>query len=319
MTLLSRQIGKEQACRAWIKSAVAVQALADRIQDLGIDCNLRERSTLYLPGNMLNAGGLRLEAKARQRTALRSEFLNRGDLRRAAGIDAPGAILSRGNAEADPVKLVAGLWRHFRENGGLLVSPFEAAELDESKTRINLTSADGRRITAKHAVLCTGYEMPKFFQPKSLRVKSTWALATRPQPRKLWSGRHLIWEAASPYLYLRTTVDGRVIAGGADEAIADDEKRDALMEKKIARIAKLAKRIFPDIDFQPNYAWTGNFGESETGLPVIGLIPGYRRCHAVMGFGGNGFTFSMLAAQLICRSINGACDPDFGLFQANQA
>jgi len=38
------------------------------------------------------------------------------------------------------------------------------------------------------------------------------------------------------------------------------------------------------------------------------------RCYAALGYGGNGITFSMLAAQLIQRSICGACDPDTDLF-----
>jgi glycine/D-amino acid oxidase-like deaminating enzyme len=315
LTILARKIGKESAARAWIKSAAAVQALADRIHDLGIDCDFRERPSLYLPGNVLDARQLRVEAEERKRLCLRSRFLGRGELRRAASISAPGAILSHGNAEADPIKLAAGLWRNYRKNGGVLISPFDAADLDESKTRINIRSADGRRITAKHAVLCTGYEVPKSLKLSGLRVTSTWAFATKPQPRRLWPGQYLVWQAAAPYLYMRTTRDGRVVAGGADEAVADTTKRDGLIEAKTARIARLAKRIFPAVDFQVDCAWTGNFGESETGLPVIGLVPGYRRCHAVMGFGGNGFTFSMLAAQLICREINGVKDADAGLFQ----
>ena len=76
----------------------------------------------------------------------------------------------------------------------------------------------------------------------------------------------------------------------------------------------MAARIFPRIDFEPHYAWTGNFGDSETGLPVIGLAPGYKRVYAALGFGGNGFTFSMLAAQIISRAITGITDTDADVF-----
>ncbi len=246
---------------------------------------------------------------------LRSEFIGRGELRRLIGIAKPGAILSRGNAEADPAKLVAGVWRHFRADGGKVVSPFDAVELDESKTWVRVRAADGRRIVARHAVMCTGYELPKFVRPKGYRVSSTWAIATRPQRHNLWPGRQLVWEAADPYLYLRTTLDGRVIAGGADETFSDEVKRDRLIGSKSASIVKLAQRIFPQVDFEPHYAWTGNFGESETGMPAIGLARGYRRTYAVLGFGGNGITFSMLAAQIISRTINGISDPGLQIFR----
>ena len=76
-----------------------------------------------------------------------------------------------------------------------------------------------------------------------------------------------------------------------------------------------AKRIFPNIDFTPDYAWTGSFGESPTGLPAIGPIKELPRCYAVLGFGGNGITFSMLAAQLVSRHMQGIKDPDAEIFK----
>ena len=41
----------------------------------------------------------------------------------------------------------------------------------------------------------------------------------------------MIWEAADPYLYLRTTADGRVVAGGEDAPFADAAQRDALIAR----------------------------------------------------------------------------------------
>ena len=313
LTLLNRKIGRERAARGWLRSAATVGALHDRIVDLQIACDYRDRSSVYLPGDVLDVKGLKHEALERQRLGLRSNFAGRGELQKL-GIGAPGAILTHGNAEADPIKMAAGLWRHIRKAGGKIVSPFDAVEIDESKTGVSVRAADGRRIAAKHVVMCAGYELPKFLKPKGLKVASTWAIATRPQPQNLWKGRELIWQAADPYLYMRTTIDGRVIVGGADEEFSDNEKRDALLAKKTAKIAKMAARIFPRIDFEPHYAWTGNFGDSETGLPAIGLAPGYKRVYAALGFGGNGFTFSMLAAQIISRSITGITDPDTDVF-----
>lgn len=316
MTELSRKIGRQAAARAWIRSAEAVKALGDRVLDLGIHCDYRhQRSSVYLPGNVLDIAGLKREALERQSIGLRSEFIGRKDLERLTGISRAGAIFSLGNAEADPVKLTAGLWRHFRARGGKMVSPFEASTLDEGKSSIRVKATDGRTITAKYAVMCTGYELPKFVRPKGYKISSTWAIATRPQPGNLWAGRSLIWEAADPYIYMRTTRDGRVVVGGGDEAFSDEEKRNGLIAQKSARIAKQARRIFSSVDFQPEYSWAGSFGESETSLPAIGLAPGHKRTYAMLGFGGNGITFSMLGAQIISRAINGIKDPDMELFQ----
>jgi glycine/D-amino acid oxidase-like deaminating enzyme len=37
--------------------------------------------------------------------------------------------------------------------------------------------------------------------------------------------------------------------------------------------------------------------------------------HAVLGYGGNGITFSMLAATLLTKAILGRRDPDASLFE----
>ncbi len=167
---------------------------------------------------------------------------------------------------------------------------------------------------AKHVVFATGYELVKLVGSRGHRVMSTWAMATAPQTDRLWPSRCLIWEAADPYLYLRTTVEGRVIVGGEDEEFADDAKRDALTPKKIATIRRKLGKLLPALDTEPEFAWAGCFGTSTTGLPAIGAIPNTRRCFAILGYGGNGITFSVIAAQLIQRAILGLSDPDADLF-----
>lgn len=315
LTELSRKIGKSDAARAWWRSAQAVRALQERIATLHIRCGLAERSTIYLPGNILGTSQLKLEAAARQKLGLRSVFINHRELHDLTGMDKPGAILSHGNGEADPVRLVGGLWRHFLAQGGRMAANTEVTEVEQTRSRVRLKTKDGHSITAKYAVFCTGYELIKFARPKGYKVISTWALATRPQPDRIWPSKSLIWEAADPYLYLRTTGEGRVIVGGEDESFSDETLRDKLIPKKIAAIARKAKRMFPNIDFTADYAWTGSFGESPMGLPAIGPIRDLPRCYAVLGFGGNGITFSMLAAQLISRHMQGIKDPDADIFK----
>ena len=312
---LSRKIGKSDAARAWWRSAHAVHALRERIETLQIRCGLVERSTIYLPGNVLGIDQLKREAAAREKMGLRSEFIGREHLHDLTGIEKPGAILSHGNGEADPVRLVTGLWQHFLARGGRMAANVEVTGVEQTRSRVRLTTKHGHSITAKYAVFCTGYELMKFARPKGYKIISTWALATRPQSGKLWPSKSLIWEAADPYLYMRTAGDGRVIVGGEDEPFSDDGLRDKLIPKKIAAITKKAKRIFPHIDFTPDYAWTGSFGESPTGLPAVGPVPENSRCYAVLGFGGNGITFSMLAAQLVTRHMQGISDPDADIFK----
>jgi glycine/D-amino acid oxidase-like deaminating enzyme len=304
---LAEKVGRERAVRAYWRSATAVDFLRGRIADLGLRCGFRERQNVYLPGNVLNVTELKREAAARAEVGLRSRFIDADELRALT-------ILSNGSGEADPAALVAGLWRSALSRGARIHAPTEVVDIDPGRAQVTLTTADGHTVRAKHAVFATGYELVKLVNAKGHKVSSTWAMATAPQPDRLWPSRCLIWEAADPYLYLRTTLDGRVICGGEDEEFSDDAKRDALIPRKIAAISRKLGKLMPNIDTEPEFAWAGCFGESATGLPAIGPIPGAARCFAVMGYGGNGITFSAIAAQIIQRAIIGLPDPDADLF-----
>lgn len=314
LTLLTRKIGRDAAIRAYLRSATAVDALRGLVADLDLRCAFRERHVAYLPGNLLDVAGLRREAKARAEIGLRSTFLSGPDLAARTGIKAKAAIWSAGAAEFDPAAFSAGLARALVAGGASIYAPVEITAVDPGSRSVGLVTREGHHIRASHCVFATGYELMKLIKPRGYRVHSTWAFATEPQPKRVWPTGCLIWQAADPYLYLRTTPDGRVVAGGEDEDFDTEERRDALIDRKVAAIGRKVTKILPGIDIAPAYRWTGSFGGSRTGLPAIGAIPGAPGCYAVLGFGGNGITFSMIAAQILQRAILGIPDPDAGLF-----
>jgi len=311
---LSAEIGQRKAERVWIASRDAVNELRTRSHRLGIDAHFRSRPSLYLAGNVLDADGLKREVAQRQRIGLASEYLDRRALRHHFGIDRAAALLNHGNAEANPVQLAAGYLRQALRDGARFHAPHDIVDIECSRRGTTLATADGLRIEARHVVFCTGYELAEIVPPADNKILSTWAIATRPQPAAVWPQKALIWESSEPYLYMRTTNGGRIICGGEDEDFSDTAKRDALTPVKTKRIEKKLKRIFPHIDARAVLSWAGSFGGSPNGMPTIGAIPRYPRCYAVMGYGGNGITFSMLSTKLITAAILGKEIPEAKLF-----
>ena len=49
-------------------------------------------------------------------------------------------------------------------------------------------------------------------------------------------------------------------------------------------------------------------------MPLIGPIPGMPQGYAVMGFGGNGITYSVIASQVIAAAIRGRPNADADLY-----
>jgi glycine/D-amino acid oxidase-like deaminating enzyme len=314
LTKLTAAIGRRKAEQVWSASRDAVNELRTRTHRLGIEAHLVSRPSLYLAGNVLDARGLKREVCARQRIGLVSEYLDRRTLRHHFGFDRPAALLNHGNAETNPVELAAGYLLKALHAGARFHAPHDVVDIHCSRRRSTLMLDDGIEIEARHVVLCTGYELAKIVPASRNKVFSTWAIATRPQPTAIWPQHALIWEASEPYLYLRASPDGRVICGGEDEEFADSKTRDALTPAKTKRLEQKLHRLFPIVDSRAVMAWTGSFGASTHGMPTIGHIPGYSKCYAVMGYGGNGITFSMLATKLITAAVVGKKLPQARLF-----
>jgi glycine/D-amino acid oxidase-like deaminating enzyme len=310
---LAARIGLGRAERIWRRSKLAVDALGERARHLGLKADLATRDTLYLAGNVLDAKGLAEEAAARRHAGFEVSLLEPEAVAEHYGLAGRAAILSHGNLAADPRRLAAGFLAAALAKGARLFAPVEVSAVEAGGGNVEAATAAGPVIRANNLVFATGYELPKGVPRKGHSILSTWAIATRPQPR---APAHLpmIWEASDPYLYLRAAPGGRILCGGEDEDIAEATARDALTEAKVAAIEAKLGRLLPAIDPTADYAWTGSFGASLTGTPSIGAVPGMSGCYAVLGYGGNGITFSMLAAQVIRGMIAGSGDPDSDLF-----
>jgi len=321
LTRLKRKIGREKAIRVWRRASLAVAAIAARADFLGLTASagLARRDSLYLSGNILDADALRSEGAERRAAGLSAEFLSRGDLRQRCGVRHEAGLLAFGNFIADPVRLAAGHLAAAAARGAHIHAPVEAAAIETAANGVMVATAGGPVIEAKKVIFCTGYELPDFVATARGEVVSTYAFATAPQPRRLWPTRCMIWEASDPYLYMRDTPDGRVVCGGEDEPFADEAARDALIGEKVAELRRKLARILPGIATEPDRVWAGSFGESDTGLPLIGRVPGRANCFAVLGFGGNGTTYSRIAADLIRAELAGEPDVDADLFAFRSA
>jgi glycine/D-amino acid oxidase-like deaminating enzyme len=267
-----------------------------------------------LSGNRLGARDLRLEGELRRAAGIETAFLDRGALRARFGIDHSAALLGPGNLTINPRAVTARLLIRALKLGARIHSPAEIAHLKRGRSALTATTKEGRRIRCKHIVFASGYEFPKLVPLTGHHIKTTWAFATAPQPRKLWPEQCLIWEASSPYLYARTTPDGRVLCGGEDEDWSEGVQQGPVMERKVARLQAKIGKLFPKLDTEAAFAWTASFGESATGLPTIGEIPGRRHCWAALGYGGNGITYSRIAAEIIRSALTGEPDCDADLY-----
>ncbi len=314
LTNLSKAIGTEAATRIWQRSRLGVTTLMERTKHLGIDAGLRECSSLYLQGTLLDSEALREEGKARQRIGLPTEYIEKHDVAKEFGLEDTCALRSLGNGVVDPCALTAGYLRAAINRGARAIAPLNVSRVDTHAPGVVVTTEEAISIRARYLIYATGYELPKGVPTQGHRLISTWVIATKPLSHLTWEWKHVLWEASDPYLYMRTTNDGRIICGGLDDPFLDEDKRDSMLERKARTLSNKLGQLLPWIDPTPDLAWTGTFGDSSTGAPTIGKVPGMQNTFAVLGYGGNGITFSMIAAQLFCAEITGKRDYDAEFF-----
>lgn len=316
LTALTDRVGAAKARRAYQRSRRAVDDLKRIVAEERIRCGLRDKVTLYLAGDAFGHRALEAEAEARAAIGLESEYVGPATLRERFGIDRTGAILSEGSASGDPARLAAGLLRRATANGARVWSPVEVSKAVSDPEGVTLLTDAGHAVRAKAVVFCCGYEFPKGVPTPGAEVISTWALASKPRPRcPAWLRDTLVWEASDPYLYFRMGGDGRLIIGGEDEGSATAHADPVKLERKAGIITGKLKRLLPDLDFDLDYRWAGAFGESVTGLPSIAPVPDMDHAWAVMGFGGNGITYSVIASQIVSSALRGKPDPDADLYR----
>jgi glycine/D-amino acid oxidase-like deaminating enzyme len=313
---LISQIGKRSAVRAYRAGLEALELLEQTIKTLDDSCDFRRRESLYLASNRKDVRIVRRECEARQEQDFKVELLTRRELAKSYSLRAPCAILTRQSAEVNPLKLTLALIRS-AQKGGLKVFSHTAVKSYRRHGKESvLTTGDDFHIRARHVVFATGYETQQFLKQKRVHLASSFAIASS-AGTKFPKGREwpVIWESARPYLYVRSTVDGRIVAGGEDVDFVDEAKRDKLLARKTKTLEKKIRKMFPHVSWKLVTAWTGTFAESRDGLPYIGPHKDFPGAQFALGYGGNGITFATIASALIPDLISGTHNSDSRLFR----
>ena len=58
---------------------------------------------------------------------------------------------------------------------------------------------------------------------------------------------------------MRTTVDGRIVAGGEDVDFVDAAKRDQLLARKTKTLEKKIRKMFPHLKMESGHSLDGDF------------------------------------------------------------
>ena len=319
LSVLSNQIGFKSAARAYTMCSKAI----DTIQNISnkINFNLFERTkSLYFAANKKDKKLIESEFEYRKKAGFKVQRLSDKEVQNKFGFASPSAILSEQGAMMDAYMFTHALLQTIIKNGSEVFDRTEVKKIEYKRNGVKLITGKGHSITARKVVNASGYEITEFVNKKIVNLNSTYAFASEniQSPVPVWIDKTLLWNTADPYLYMRLTKENRVIIGGRDEEFYSPLKRDRLIKKKTALLKKDFSKLFPEIELIPEFSWTGTFGSTKDALPYIGTYNKTPHTYYALGFGGNGITFSIIAAEIIRDLITDKKNNDALLYSFNR-
>lgn len=309
---LADQIGEADAVRFYRLCAEAVDALDDVAATVGANDVYLRRDSLCFASCDEDVTKLKREYEMLTRHGFFAEWLDRDALKARFPFEKPAALVTKGDAEVNPLTLSRQVVRHLSKAG---VPFFEETEVTDvvpdGDGWLVMTPQPHETFYANHIIFATGYGASPLLDPHRIELNRSYAIATNPLPHfDDWDGQALIWETKRPYLYVRTTVDGRIIAGGLDEEKPETPHSEALIRKRAERIKQEVEMLFPMYELTVEYAWAALFGESIDQLPFIGEHPDRPHLYYLLGYGGNGTVYSMLGSRLLSDLVRGIDNDD---------
>jgi glycine/D-amino acid oxidase-like deaminating enzyme len=307
LAALARRIGMESALAAYRACEKALATLTDIASALG-NVGFSRASSLYLASRWHHRRRLHKEFVLRRDHGFEVEWLDSAALRQRYGLDAWAALRSVPAAQVDPYRLTYALLERLRAGGTRIFDRSEMQSWQAQRDGIVLRMQREQCIRCRHLVLAGGYETLALLGVRVAQTRSSYALVTEPLRNGLGPlAGTVAWETARPYLYLRSTEDGRLLIGGEDDRIDIASRRDARVGRKCATLLRKLRRVAPALDVELGFGWAGTFAETEDGLPFFGPHPRHDpRILFAMAYGGNGITYSAIGAEILRDTITGA-------------
>lgn len=316
LTELIKKIGEKSAVRVFKAGAEAIEYIGRVAGGLGRTCEFKKIDSLYFASRRKDAKAIEREYKIRKKHGFDLDFLDKNQLKQLFSFSAPCGLLTRNLADINPVKFTRALIVEAEKKGLKVFARTKVKIYKPHSQKPRAVTENGQLVTAKHFIFASGYETQEFLKQKSVRLISSFAIASKPVKAFTgWHARSAIWETARPYLYLRTTRDNRIVVGGEDVDFLNEKKRDALLAKKAKILQAKVKKMFPAIAFTLAAAWTGTFAESNDGLPYIGRHKKFPGAYFSLGYGGNGTVFAAIACRIITDLILGKKNSDAKIFR----
>lgn len=312
-------VGEQNAVKSYALCRKAIYDIADICKELKPNFDFHLRPSTQYASFKKHTGPLYQEYILRKKYGFGVEWMEKSDIQKTFNFEAPGAIFSEDGGEVDAYLLTHALLKDFQQHGHRVFNNTPVKNIVHGKRGITLHTGNGLKIRARKLIIACGYESLRYIPKKIAAIHTTYALVSEPLPDKyFWYRNSLIWETATPYMYFRAVSENRILIGGRDDPYHQSRIQPSVIHTKTARLQQAFLKKMPHIPLKPDFSWAGAFAVTKDGLPYIGSIPEIKNTCFALGFGGNGITFSVIAAEIIRDMMMDKKNKNADLFKFNR-
>jgi glycine/D-amino acid oxidase-like deaminating enzyme/nitrite reductase/ring-hydroxylating ferredoxin subunit len=305
---IARNFGDDNARLVANAAKEAVENIAANIRKYKIDCGFSEADAYLFAQDDKQDKELEEIITATKAAGISAAFTDHIPV----PISFTKAIKVKGQAKFQPVDYVTGLAKAFEQLGGAIMQHCRVTGVENNQW-VEVETTQGV-FNALDLIYAT--HIPPGVNLLHLRCLPyrSYAMAVLLNDAKY--PEDLSYDMYDPYHYYRTQiVDGLpyLIAGGKDHRTGETENT----EQCFLQLEATIRKHFNVADIK--YKWSSQYYEPSDGLPYIGALPGQpEHIYVATGFGGNGMTYSHVAASVLEKLILNEGSPYIPLFDPNR-
>ena len=309
--------GDETARDLILKSEAAIAGLAAFCDEEGIDAEYTKSGWVWGAFSKAHTGAWEQAVQA-------CRELDVGDLHelnREAAVHLSGtetlasAVLDRTAAMLHPGKLVRGLREAALRQGVIIYEHTRVRHFSRDRPARLVT--DKGIVKADKVILATNAwsaALPEL--SRSIVVVSSDIIASSPIPDRLrnmqWLNRAGVNDSSQMVNYVRTTAEGRLLAGKGGLASAYGGRVNKTMFHSPERahvVKRQLDKLYPEFSDVPvECSWSGPVDRSSDGLPLLGSLPGCKHIIYGIGWSGNGVGPSRIGGRALASLATGYRD-----------
>lgn len=305
-TAIIKDFGLDSAKLVAAAAREAINLVKENVNRYGINCGFEETEGYLFSQDEAQTKELEDIHEACLKVGVDCSFVN--DL--PVPIAYKKVLRIERQAKLHPLRYILKMAEVFEKEGGVIIESCRVTNSGKADDLIEVETSNGKYF-GRHVVFATHIPIGVNLIHFRCAAYRSYAMAVR-----LEDGNYptsLIYDMYDPYHYYRTqNIDGEnyLIVGGDDHRTGEEVNTNGCF-------LKLESHVRSHFNVSEVVSkWSSQYFEPADGLPYIGHLPGNpENVLVATGYGGNGITYSHVAAITLCDLILAKENPYENLFR----